>query len=404
MNIPHVEFINLDVFSDEVVHFEIESEPFVTLGLVLEIIAQCIFPWPKCDNIFFMPQYAASGVEYVPYFTSDMIMLFMFWRVYTVLRHMERYHEFTDMYSKKVCRTYGFKPGRMFTIKIELLKNPTRMTLWLSAITIFLLAFVVRVFELPYEKNKKIDELNLANYGSSIYMTVITLTSVGYGDLYPSTSGGQAVIMFTALWGAFIVSLLVLVASSIFEFKPEEDKAIRFIRQSRAASKSILLALKFFMEKKKFYIHKMRIDPDFVVNSSFLKMIKEQEKNRQNHQNVHNNCDHLTPTLYDEVIQTNQMREVLNRNVQNKMLAQIKSKVQSEKNNEKTILIGKEMNAIYIKLQESLKDFIVDKKQYDVLLDENATEMLNSNRVIKKEVIDMSDLVEKLSQIVLTQN
>ena len=62
------------------------------------------------------------------------------------------------------------------------------------------------------------------------------------------------------------------------------------------------------------------------------------------------------------------------------------------------------MNEIFIKLQESLTDFTVDKEQYDKLLDENEVDMLNSNRVIKKEVIDMSDLVEKISTIVLTQN
>ncbi len=39
-------------------------------------------------------------------------MILMFGRIYQVLRHLERYHEFTDMYSKKVCRTYGFRPGR----------------------------------------------------------------------------------------------------------------------------------------------------------------------------------------------------------------------------------------------------------------------------------------------------
>ena len=79
--------------------------------------------------------------------------------------------------------------------------------------------------------------------------------------------------MFTALWGTFIVSLLVLIAEGIFKFKPHEDKALKFIKQSRAASKSITLALEFYMKKKAFYIHKMEIDPDFVVNSSFLKSI-----------------------------------------------------------------------------------------------------------------------------------
>ena len=106
----------------------------------------------------------------------------------------------------------------MLTLKIELLENPGRMTFILLFFTIFLLAFMIRVFEIPYEKHK--GEKNLNNYGTAVYMTVITLTTVGYGDFCPQTSGGQAVCMFTALWGSFVVSMLVLVAASIFELKP----------------------------------------------------------------------------------------------------------------------------------------------------------------------------------------
>ena len=34
------------------------------------------------------------------------------------------------------------------------------------------------------------------------------------------------------------------------------------------------------MKKKEFYIHKMNNDPDFVVNSTFLMMIKDQKELR----------------------------------------------------------------------------------------------------------------------------
>ena len=62
------------------------------------------------------------------------------------------------------------------------------------------------------------------------------------------------------------------------------------------------------------------------------------------------------------------------------------------------------MNEKFISLQESLETFKEEKDEYDKLLDENEVEMLHSNRVIKKEVVDMSDLVEKLGKIILTQN
>lgn len=191
---------------------------------------QVIFPWPGFDFIFWMPQYKQSGIGYVPYFSSDFIMLFMFWRVYTVLRHFERYHAYTDSYSKKICRLFGFFPGRMFTLKIELVRSPARMTFLLLFTTIFLLSFILRVFELPYDRNNLIGSSDFENFGSAVYCTVITLCTVGYGDISPHTSGGQIIGMFIALWGAFIISLLVLVAASIFELKPEEEKAIRYIK------------------------------------------------------------------------------------------------------------------------------------------------------------------------------
>jgi len=60
------------------------------------------------------------------------------------------------------------------------------------------------------------------------------------------------------------------------------------------------------------------------------------------------------------------------------------------------------MNDIFHEMKHSLDAFYVDKCEYDCLLDENEQELLNANRVIKKEVVDMSDLMEKMSKIILT--
>ena len=45
---------------------------------------------------------------------------------------------------------------------------------------------------------------------------MITLTTVGYGDITPHTYPGKVIIMFCALWGAFMISLLVLTVGSYF--------------------------------------------------------------------------------------------------------------------------------------------------------------------------------------------
>ena len=170
----------------------------------------------------------------MPYFLSELTLIFMFVRFYAVVRHFERYHEFTDLYSQKICRSrFGFKSGRLFTFKCEM-NHERKVTIivLMSLTSTMLLAFILRVFELPFEQNKKEVQFkdNLTDYGSAIWLTVITMTTVGYGDIFPHTIGGQITAMIIAIWGAFIISLLIMVTSDIFQFNPKEEQAVRYIR------------------------------------------------------------------------------------------------------------------------------------------------------------------------------
>jgi hypothetical protein len=60
--------------------------------------------------------------------------------------------------------------------------------------------------------------------------------------------------MIIAFWGTFVMSLIIMVVSNIFEFKPEEKKAVFFIRQSKSSAKAIVWALRFWLSKKKWYL------------------------------------------------------------------------------------------------------------------------------------------------------
>jgi len=86
--------------------------------------------------------------------------------------------------------------------------------LWLSSTLI--LAFILRVFELPFEQNAKINLVLLRDFGSAIWLTVITMTTVGYGDICPKTNGGRVTCMVIAIWGSFVISLLIMVTADVF--------------------------------------------------------------------------------------------------------------------------------------------------------------------------------------------
>jgi len=202
----------------------------------------------------------------------------MFVRLIAVLRHWERYHAFTGLYAKKICRHYGVWSGRMLTFKCEINHDDkARAICFLFVFSVGLLSFILRVFELPLEQNtnSNIGSSNLKDYPSAIWLTVITMTTVGYGDICPQTAGGQVTGIIIALWGAFVISLLIMVTADVFEFSPKEQQAVFYIKQSRSAALSIQHALKFFVAKRHFYVRKLREDPDFDEKSTFLKMVKQ---------------------------------------------------------------------------------------------------------------------------------
>ena len=61
---------------------------------------------------------------------------------------------------------------------------------------------------------------NVRNFGDSLWWAIVTLTTIGYGDIYPYTSEGRIVAVFLMLTGiaalgAFVAAIDTYVVKSI---------------------------------------------------------------------------------------------------------------------------------------------------------------------------------------------
>ena len=163
------------------------KKKYFSKKLAMDVLMQMVFPYPGYESLVFMPCLANSGHKYVCYFSSDLVMIFMISRIYGILRHIERYHSFTDMQSKKICRNHGFDSGRMFTIKCELYYHQAASIGYLFVFSVLILAFVLRAFEIPFDIKGDVKNVQMIDYGTAIWLTIITFTTVGYGDFYAHT-------------------------------------------------------------------------------------------------------------------------------------------------------------------------------------------------------------------------
>mmetsp|Transcript_13215 Transcript_13215/g.20612 ORF Transcript_13215/g.20612 Transcript_13215/m.20612 type:complete len:265 (+) Transcript_13215:666-1460(+) len=257
----------------------LKQKRLINKSFLIEILSLMVFPYPFFEMYVWFsyrnpspnpnPDSAPTDVPkedsntwqrelHIYYFLSDFLLAFMFVRLFYVLRSIFNYSIYTDAFSKVLCKSYGFTSGVRFTLKSMLAEKPEKTIFSAFFGSLLVLAYLMRIFEMPYYRQQGNDsdgddKYAMDSYFNSIHLTVITLTTVGYGDLVPHTTPGKLVAMITALLGAFLISIFVLAVTSVFELSKLQMRALRHITMSRSASRVMMQSVRFFILKKKFY-------------------------------------------------------------------------------------------------------------------------------------------------------
>jgi voltage-gated potassium channel len=88
--------------------------------------------------------------------------------------------------------------------------------------TVAVLAYLLRIFEIPFYRANETLNNDMDYYFNALWLTLITLTTVGYGDIAPKTNAGKVVMVITALFGSFLISMLVLAVGKVFDLNQNQ--------------------------------------------------------------------------------------------------------------------------------------------------------------------------------------
>lgn len=113
--------------------------------------------------------------------------------------------------SKRICRLYSTEPGLVYCLRSIFKDNPFYFITIIFVLSVNVFAFTFRIAESPvYTYSPS------TSYSNMIWMTIITVTTVGYGDFNPKTEIGRLISTLCVSWGALIVSVMVVVLTQAF--------------------------------------------------------------------------------------------------------------------------------------------------------------------------------------------
>ena len=104
------------------------------------------------------------------------------------------------------------------------------------------------------------------SYFTAIWCVVITMTTVGYGDVYAVSPFGRIISLINALWGAFIISMLVASIGKIFELSENQKRAVADISNHKQAARSLKASFNYLIGKKSFERKKQALEKGLLID------------------------------------------------------------------------------------------------------------------------------------------
>mmetsp|Transcript_58953 Transcript_58953/g.120702 ORF Transcript_58953/g.120702 Transcript_58953/m.120702 type:complete len:454 (+) Transcript_58953:16-1377(+) len=124
--------------------------------------------------------------------------------------------------------------------------------LWLIGTLVFSMSYLILLAERPYPH---VDQLS--NFDSCLWLTIITMTTVGYGDVVVQTRMGRVISTIVACLGVVTVSLIINGVVARMKMDPREQRIVDWIDRSEvrtqlrsAASRTIQTVFRTYRMNK----------------------------------------------------------------------------------------------------------------------------------------------------------
>eukprot|EP00347_Sterkiella_histriomuscorum_P019865 403340011 len=233
-------------------HFT-KADNIINTGLYKPLIFECLLTL----LMGYPSQYGETYVEKENDFTTTsvfitndiLLCIMIFARTHYLVRCILQISFYTDPRSQRICAIYGTDATNMYAVKAIMVNNSWIIVIFSTFISLIMFSVQLRLFE-------RVVQPNFFHITTSMWNILITMTTVGYGDVYAMSHTGRFIAVIAAFWGIFLLSLFILSLMNMLNLDSSEQKAYNLLQ--RLLSKDIMRKQAVHMLSAAFKIKKIR--------------------------------------------------------------------------------------------------------------------------------------------------
>lgn len=206
--------------------------PFFSRSMIMRLAWQslaylaCPIPFLSNNSVC---SYNTLVNKQVCYRYNDFLNIIQLWKLVLIVKMLTDRSVYATCSAHRVCQVYGVQNNITFVVKCIMKETPLKliMTIFISGIGIF--GYAWRIAESPLAI---VDQtIQMSDFFTCCWVALLTMTTIGYGDLYPRTNFGRVIGFFCVIYGMAVVSLMVNFVSQELELNSSELKAFTTIKR-----------------------------------------------------------------------------------------------------------------------------------------------------------------------------
>jgi hypothetical protein len=163
------------------------------------------------------------------YHWNDFLTIIMACKFVYLLRAVLGLSTYDSDRGTRVARMFGAEPGNVLVLKCMMRDAPFQIVtlMFLGGVSFF--GYLIMIAESPISRVDT--KMDYTSYINSCWGTVATMTTVGYGDLYPRTMFGRIIMIVCSMYGVIVVSLMVVTVTNFLAMTTMESASYTVMKK-----------------------------------------------------------------------------------------------------------------------------------------------------------------------------